>query len=87
MAQQELVGLAEIAALAGVSEQAVANWRLRYDHFPKPLQQLHSGPVWNRKAVDAWVKVFKFEPPRDCRRLQLLKRWSHDKQDDEQILT
>ncbi|WP_322514201.1 AAA family ATPase [Rhodopseudomonas palustris] len=60
-ARSELVGIAEVAEMAKVSKQAVSNWRLRYDDFPKPLQQLQSGPVWNREAVEAWVKVFKGE--------------------------
>jgi chromosome partitioning protein len=61
MAKQELVGIAEVADFAKVSKQAVANWRLRYDHFPKPLQQLQSGPVWDRETVQAWVKNFRGE--------------------------
>lgn len=32
-----LVGIAEIAALSNVTKQAVTNWRLRYDSFPKPI--------------------------------------------------
>jgi chromosome partitioning protein len=61
MDHQNLVGVAEIAAFAKVSKQAVTNWRLRYDNFPKPRQQLQSGPVWDRETAEAWVKNFKGE--------------------------
>jgi chromosome partitioning protein len=59
MINSELVGIAEVAEIAKVSRQAVANWRLRYENFPKPLQQLQSGPVWRREVMEAWVKSFK----------------------------
>jgi chromosome partitioning protein len=58
---QRLLGIAEIADFARVSKQAVSNWRERYDHFPKPMQMLQSGPVWDREKVEAWVKSFKGE--------------------------
>ena len=59
--EEKLVGIAEIADFAEVSRQAVGNWRHRYDHFPRPLQQLQSGPVWDRETVETWVKKFKGE--------------------------
>src|SRR5690349_8743236 len=61
MTQQEIVGIAEIAGIAKVSKQAVVNWRFRYDNFPRPLHQLQSGPVWNREAIETWVKGFRGE--------------------------
>ena len=36
MSTNNLLGIAEIADFAGVSKQAVSNWRMRYDHFPAP---------------------------------------------------
>lgn len=61
MFEQHLVGIAEIAEMAKVTKQAVTNWRLRYDDFPRPIQTLHSGPVWKRETVEAWIKNFKGE--------------------------
>ncbi len=61
MPTDNLVGIAEVAEIAGVTKQAVSNWRLRYDHFPRPLQDLQSGPVWDREQITEWVKSFRGE--------------------------
>ena len=57
----DLLGIAEIAEMANVTKQAVNNWRMRYDNFPRPKQTLQSGPVWDREKIEAWVKGFKGE--------------------------
>jgi chromosome partitioning protein len=52
----DLVGIQEIARLAGVTRQAVANWRSRFPDFPKPLVDLSSGPVFRRDQVRNWLR-------------------------------
>jgi chromosome partitioning protein len=59
--KSDVVGVAEIAEMAGVSKQAVTNWRMRYDSFPKPIHDLQSGPIWDREKVEGWVKSFQDE--------------------------
>jgi len=56
MQSADLVGLAEIAQMAGVSSQAVANWRARSSDFPQPLAELRSGPVFSSLQVRKWVR-------------------------------
>ena len=41
---------------ADVTRQAVTNWRMRYDDFPKSAEDLQSGPVWNREDIEQWLK-------------------------------
>jgi chromosome partitioning protein len=62
MTQIELVGVAEIAAMAGVTKQAVSNWQHRHDGFPKPIQRLQTGPVWDKEAIARWIKNHKGDP-------------------------
>jgi chromosome partitioning protein len=52
----ELVGIFEIAEMAGVTRQAVANWRARSSDFPPPVAELQSGPVFRREQVRRWLK-------------------------------
>ncbi len=59
MKETKLVGISEIAAMATppVTKQAVSNWRLRYDDFPKPAQTLQSGPVWDSEVIAEWLQA------------------------------
>jgi Z1 domain len=54
--EHDIVGINEIAAMAGVSSQAVTNWRTRATDFPRPISDLASGPVFRRAQVRAWLK-------------------------------
>jgi len=54
--RNELVGIFEIAAMAGVTPAAVANWRARHPDFPPAISELRSGPVFERSQVRKWLK-------------------------------
>lgn len=53
--EQQIVGINEIAEMAGVSRQAVVNWRARSTDFPQPLKELASGPIFRQAQVRAWL--------------------------------
>lgn len=54
--EKDFVGINEIAAMATVSKQAVANWRARSSDFPTPVANLASGPVFHRSQVRTWLR-------------------------------
>ena len=55
MADATLIGIYEIAELAGVTASAVANWRKRFADFPAPLAELKSGPVFGESQIKLWL--------------------------------
>ena len=56
---EDLVRVNEIAAMAKVSPQAVANWRVRLTDFPEPIRELASGPIFRRSQIRSWLKRHK----------------------------
>jgi chromosome partitioning protein len=52
----DLVGINEIATLAQVSPSAVSNWRSRHNNFPKPVKELQSGPVFQKRQILFWLR-------------------------------
>ena len=59
MNNDDLIGLYEIAQLAGVSPAAVGNWRKRHADFPTSVKQLQSGAVFQRRQILYWLRKRK----------------------------
>jgi chromosome partitioning protein len=58
MADDQLLGLSEVADLLGTSRQAVGNWRQRRQGgFPEPMAELKSGPIWRRDDIVTWAEA------------------------------
>ncbi|MGI8939484.1 MAG: helix-turn-helix transcriptional regulator [Iamia sp.] len=51
----DLLGLAEIGALLGVSRQRV-DQLARTEGFPDPVATLSAGRIWQRDDVEAWAR-------------------------------
>jgi hypothetical protein len=62
----ELVGVAELAALAGVTKQR-ASILARRSGFPDPVARLAQGDVWNRRQVQEFLEVWTRKPGRPAR--------------------
>jgi chromosome partitioning protein len=54
--EDDLLGINEVAELAKVSRQAVANWRVRFPDFPPPVAELRAGPVFRAGQIRAWLR-------------------------------
>ena len=50
-----VVTAADIGGRAGVSAQAVHNWRHRYEDFPVPLRVIGNYQVWYWPEVERWL--------------------------------
>src|SRR5438876_11458852 len=57
----DLLGLTDIARLAGVGRTVVANWRTRHADFPPPADSRAAGPVFRRDEVQEWLQKHRPE--------------------------
>jgi hypothetical protein len=62
----ELVGVAELAELCRVSRQR-ASTLARHSSFPEPLAELASGPVWDLRVVERFVRDWPRRPGRPAK--------------------
>lgn len=60
----EMVGVAEVAAMLGVSRQRVSALTRSHGDFPAPLIELAAGPVWLRSAIESFEERWERRPGR-----------------------
>ncbi len=61
-ATPEVLGVAEVAKLLGVTRQRLAVIRRDHESFPKPFVELAATPLWYREAVEEWAKTWARRP-------------------------
>ena len=52
----DLVGVAEIAELLGVTRQRVDAIARTHPDFPKPVADLAAGRIWQRRDIENWAR-------------------------------
>lgn len=52
--KEHLVSTGDIARLAGVTVDAVAQW-VKRGIFPEPLAKTSGGRIWEREVVERWL--------------------------------
>ncbi len=58
----ELVGASEAAELLGVTRQRVHQLHATHAGFPEPLIRVRMGPLWDRRAVEAFARRSERRP-------------------------
>lgn len=51
-----LLATGDIAKLAGVTVDAVAQWVRRYSDFPQPLDRTSAGAIWRKEDIEDWLR-------------------------------
>lgn len=51
-----LAGVSEVTEILGVSRARVYQLAEDHEDFPRPVQELKAGPVWDRAEVEAWER-------------------------------
>ena len=77
--QDDLAGLAEVAAMLNTSRTQAKRWTRRED-FPEPIARLRATRVWRADEVKAWAKQRKPVPVKRSRGVGGMLARSGDRQ-------